>query len=207
MRHKSHMAAIFRNCLSVLFRQIWNGPFYIGPLSQPVSVGDVLLKILETGWRLIISLIILCAGIASTILGWIYVIGPTFFPPLKDSIQISARFDDGKVLAPPSPRVGPPVVTMKTESVDEFRCTEDHPIRVEITNSSTKAIDRVSFNITASRYGYSEDLVQFGGFQSSTAIIEPGYAYTTCRFLTLEDGVHPTEVMFEASVLNVAAHD
>ena len=30
---------------------IWNGPFDVGKLTQPVSVGDVLLKILEVLWR------------------------------------------------------------------------------------------------------------------------------------------------------------
>lgn len=42
-----------------LVRAVWDGPFYIGPLSRPVSVGDVLLKTLETLWRAILSIVAL----------------------------------------------------------------------------------------------------------------------------------------------------
>lgn len=41
-----------------MWRAIWNGPFYIGKLERPVSVGDAIMKILETLWRVgIIGLI------------------------------------------------------------------------------------------------------------------------------------------------------
>lgn len=41
---------------------IWNGPFHIGKLSRPVSVGDVMMKVLETVWRAAV----IAVGLAST---------------------------------------------------------------------------------------------------------------------------------------------
>ena len=40
-----------------MWRKIWDGPFYIGRLSRPVSVGDAIIKVLETLWRASIILI------------------------------------------------------------------------------------------------------------------------------------------------------
>ncbi|GLT02200.1 hypothetical protein GCM10007897_36050 [Sphingobium jiangsuense] len=45
-------------------KYIWNGPFYIGQITRPVSIGDVLMKLLETAWRALII-----AAVAFSIIG------------------------------------------------------------------------------------------------------------------------------------------
>lgn len=52
-----------------MWRSIWNGPFYIGKLTQPVSVGDVMMKVLETLWRTALVGVALFAGLIALILG------------------------------------------------------------------------------------------------------------------------------------------
>lgn len=52
-----------------MWRSIWNGPFYIGKLTRPVSVGDAIMKVLETLWRTAIILILAFAAFLAVILG------------------------------------------------------------------------------------------------------------------------------------------
>lgn len=56
------------NSAKRIIRLVWNGPFHIGKLSPPVSVGDALLKMLETAWRLIL-----------TVVGLLFLIGLALF--------------------------------------------------------------------------------------------------------------------------------
>lgn len=51
-----------------MWQKIWNGPFYIGKLSQPVSVGDAILKVLETLWRTAVIAVIAIA----VLIAWVY---------------------------------------------------------------------------------------------------------------------------------------
>lgn len=53
-----------------MWRAIWNGPFYIGPLERPVSVGDVMMKVLETLWRTALVVIGLATTVMLLFLGW-----------------------------------------------------------------------------------------------------------------------------------------
>lgn len=52
-----------------MWRAIWNGPFYIGRLTRPVSVGDVLMKLLETLWRVILLGIVAFGALLAVVLG------------------------------------------------------------------------------------------------------------------------------------------
>lgn len=62
------------NSTKRIIRLVWNGPFHIGKLSPPVSVGDVLLKVLETAWRLILAIVGLLLIIGLSLVAWIYVV-------------------------------------------------------------------------------------------------------------------------------------
>ncbi|MNE31317.1 hypothetical protein D3C87_1296240 [compost metagenome] len=54
-----------------MWQQIWNGPFFIGKLSQPVSVGDAIMKVLETLWRTAVLTVLAIAAL----IAWVYVDG------------------------------------------------------------------------------------------------------------------------------------
>ena len=51
--------------LKPAWTRVWNGPFYVGPLVQPISVGSAILKVLEVAWR---SLIVFLIIVLSTLL-------------------------------------------------------------------------------------------------------------------------------------------
>lgn len=160
-----------------ILRAIWNGPFYIGPLSSPASVGDVLLKVLETAWRALVAVVSLVLVGAAIVACWLLVIEPTFFPPLKSSIEASVRYDDGT--GPPPIRVAP---AGQGRAFDDkpFRCTRDFPLVVRFTNQSKDTIGKISFEITAYRQGYAEPVSSYTPFLESSAIIEPGYWLESC---------------------------
>jgi hypothetical protein len=46
--------ASIRGTLSPLIRYVWNGPFYVGQLTQPISLGSAFLKLLEVLWRFVV---------------------------------------------------------------------------------------------------------------------------------------------------------
>lgn len=73
-----------------IIRATWNGPFHIGKLSPPTSVGDVLLKVLETAWRLFLVAVSLLVAIGLSLVVWIYLLNPVFFSSLKDQVPAPA---------------------------------------------------------------------------------------------------------------------
>ena len=160
-----------------IIRSIWNGPFYVGRLSSPVSVGDVLLKILETAWRAVISLITLALAFAAIAASWVLVIEPTFFPPLKSQIEVSVRYDDGS--GPPPIRIAPAGEAGAFDD-EPFRCTPDYPFAVRFTNHSAVIIGQISFEIKGYRRGYSEPISSYTPFLESSTIIKPGYWVESC---------------------------
>jgi hypothetical protein len=50
-----------------LIAAVWNGPFYIGKLERPLSLGDVAMKLLETVWRASVLAVCAVAGIVACI--------------------------------------------------------------------------------------------------------------------------------------------
>ena len=163
--------------LKRIIRSIWNGPFHVGRLSSPVSVGDVLLKILETAWRAVISLITLALAFAAIAASWVLVIEPTFFPPLKSQIDVSVRYDDGS--GPPPIRIAP-AGDAGAFNDRPIRCTPDYPFAVRFTNHSSATIGQISFEIRAYRRGYSEPISSYTPFLESSTIIRPDYWVESC---------------------------
>lgn len=84
-----------------LGRRIWNGPFAAPPLQQPVSVGWVLLKVLETLWRLLVILAVLGGLLAA----WVY-IDPIVNPPLRNQLAVLVRDNDPGCAASPTKPIG-----------------------------------------------------------------------------------------------------
>ncbi|WP_157783472.1 hypothetical protein [Rhizorhabdus wittichii] len=126
---------------------IWNGPFHMPPLARPVSVGDVLLKILETIWRGLIGLVAIAALIAGAIYLWVEYVGPR---PLGEKI------------------IGHAVIDKKVCS------DEKYPLAIALTNSSSKSIGSVRFDIEARRRGNSANLNEYDSrYPETTWIINP----------------------------------
>lgn len=180
---------------SRLIRAVWNGPFYIGPLSRPVSVGDVLLKTLEVLWRMVISTVVLILIIALGIAAWVQLIEPTFFPPLKAQISATAIYDDGTKEWPPS------------LNGKRFRCTPDYPIQVEFRNQSKTTIGHLDFAIEGRPANRSDNVVQQAAWMQSDEIIPPGYSWQGCWAVTVPEGVSPRSLDYKVVVWGATEAD
>lgn len=104
-----------------MWRAIWNGPFYIGPLERPVSVGDVLMKVLETLWRTGLVIIGLAATALVLLLAWTWKTSEEQKRALEQ-MQISVRYD-------------PDI------------CGADRPLVVTFTNDGRRKITSVSYSV------------------------------------------------------------
>jgi len=155
-------------------RAIWNGPFYIGKLAQPASLGDVLLKFLETIWRTIVALTLL-VGIGLAIGGlWAQLLAPLIFPPLKEQIVATAAYDVEGVTPPP-------IVATSKGAGKPFRCSVRYPLKVGFENQSSSTIGKISFAVEARIAGRSSNLADWSGSNYETdVIIKPGYRIDQC---------------------------
>jgi hypothetical protein len=104
-----------------MWRAIWNGPFYIGKLERPISVGDALMKVLETLWR---------AAIVALVAFGLFVAALSY-----DSWRQNRRDE----------------VAGRTVVIDARAnfsvCPSDYPILVAIRNEGRKTISYVSYRI------------------------------------------------------------
>lgn len=71
------------------WRSVWNGPFYIGPLVQPISLGSALIKVFEVAWRAALISVGVILAIAIGDLSW-SLLAPAFAPPPKDQEECKA---------------------------------------------------------------------------------------------------------------------
>jgi hypothetical protein len=104
-----------------MWRAIWNGPFFIGPLTRPVSVGDVMMKVLETAWRAAVLIV----GAVGAFVAW---------SSIQSSLNERARN----------------AAKLKTDVIanyDREACPASAPIRVLIGNRSNRTLSWVSYEV------------------------------------------------------------
>jgi hypothetical protein len=190
----------FAYSLGRAFRAIWNGPFYIGKLSQPVSIGDTLMKILETAWRTLAAVVILILIVALMISGWAYILNPVFFPPAKDYLEISVEFDDGTKHIPPT--VSLPVAGIASTVKIPFRCDKSYPMKVTIANNGNRPISDVRFSLVGRAAGFSTNYISGGDYFESPKIIKPHMGWMSCYSVLFKDDADPAILRFDAEVLS-----
>lgn len=186
-----HMAADKKG----LARAVWDGPFHIGPLSRPVSVGDVLLKALETLWRAIISIVLVLFVGGFGIAAWVQILEPAFFPPLKSQISATAKYDDGSAKLPPA--IGAP----------PFRCSSEYPIRVTFKNNSKATVGHLDFSIEGRLPNRSSNVVQGSEWRRADAIIPAGYTWQSCWAVSVEQGMAPEILDYSIDVWRATEAD
>jgi hypothetical protein len=183
-----------------ILRSIWNGPFFVGKLTQPVSVGDVLLKILEVIWRAIISTI----GLGLSITGYVYYIHPGLFPPVKDSVSGSAIY---AVDLPPVVKTvsldGKPLEPSK-EEIEKTPCSREFPLRVSFFNEGSKTISRIDFDVEGYAQGFSTNYVDGIGYAPSERIIRPGQGWSSCYGVSTKNGVNPGQLEYKVVIWSAA---
>ena len=196
-----------------IFRIIWDGPFYIGLLTRPISVGDVLIKVLETLWRAAVAVIALVAVLAGAVAAWSLVLEPKFFPPLAKRVLATAIYS---VEAPP-PRINlvPPnsdeTGTVEAQAdrqaqsdFENFHCSPEYPILVNFFNSSSKAIIETHFSINAFSRGRSSKVSRYNSF-SSDAVIPPETANKSCWKIPLNTDFDPQNLYYEVEITSAKA--
>lgn len=199
--------------LWVIVEIIWNGPFHIGPLTRPVSVGDVLIKILETLWRAVIAILTLAGSITGAIAFWALVLEPVLFPPLTKRIEATAEYG----VDPPPPMLSTtPMTSSKSEAAKiqaemeaqtayhNYHCSPDYPILVEFHNTSKKTVKNITFKINAFVPGHSKSVSGFN-YLTTDVIILPDRASKSCWNIPLEGGVRFESLVYAVNIVSAVA--
>jgi hypothetical protein len=203
-----------------IIRSVWNGPFFIGKLAQPVSVGDVILKSLEVVYRLIIVVIGLLAAVAAILAVYSYVVEPMFFPPAKDSIEATAFY--AADVAQPQPNLPtlpvqssnrnnqsalaePTLPTMN--EIKSMPCDRKFPIRISMVNKGSSTINRVSFDLEGYASGFSTNYVENLNFAESAAILLPDRGWSSCYAVRTKNNVPPESLEYKVKIWSAAKAD
>jgi hypothetical protein len=187
---------------------IWNGPFHIGKLTRPVSVGDVLLKFLEVLWRTVVAIVGIGLAVTLGIAGYYYVISPVLFPPIKDKISVSAFYAANLREPPPlvttvAPNGEPLLPSM--EDILKEPCSKEFPIRISAINNSNETLASMGFDLKGYAPGSSADFVENWGYQTSDTILLPKRGWSNCYAVTTRGGMDPSKLRYEVEVWSAQA--
>jgi hypothetical protein len=195
-------------------RAVWNGPFHIGKLSRPVSVGDVLLKMLETMWRGAIGLIGVVVSVVAAYALWAEVLSPNLFPPLASRIVAKASYDRGKQLESPAAVVEVPAL-QSTPAVtggsavsrastrgayENFRCADDFPLMIEFHNRSAETVSKINFEVEAYLHGHSTNHAS-NNFFTADSILKPGFSHKSCWRIRVSHEYDPSTLTYVVRVI------
>lgn len=189
-----------------ILQAIWNGPFFVGKLAQPVSVGDVLLKILEVLWRGLIAIVGLMLGTAAAIAGYVYVLTPMFFPPAKDSLETTANYTADNLQPPPLVKTvtgGAPAGPTR-EQFEQEPCQSEYPIRVAIFNKGNKPITKIRFYLEGYRPGFSANSLEQTWSFTTDVIIQPGQGWSNCYGARTKDQADPKKLNYKVDIMDAA---
>lgn len=186
-----------------ILQSVWNGPFYVGKLTQPVSVGDVLLKILEVLWRGTIAIVVIIACVAGGIAAYVSYIGPALFPPPRDSIRAKAFYAADMQTPPPMVKT----VTGATSlypSMDELEaepCPKDFPVRISLFNEGNTPLTNLRFDLEGFLPGFSGNRVatEWGGI-SDELILSPNRGVSTCYKVDTRYATPPKDLTYKVIV-------
>lgn len=154
---------------------IWNGPFYVGKLKQPVKLGDVALKVLETVWRggVLVSVATLVAiGVFAT-------------------IDIKKNWDNEKFVNR-DPALSLDGRLRMAVTYPDSSCDQNKPIGVKITNLSNDIINWYRWSFAANYEGRSTNLLwgKSGAYSDADYIINPRGSVSFCHAIPPElDGL------------------
>lgn len=137
---------------------IWSGPFNIGPLVQPITLGGAILKILEVAWKACVSLVL--AGAVLLILAAVWQsVDRVLNPPFESQLVGEAHFDPAS-------------------------CSKEFPIVVIVRNSSKHALASAQIDVIIRQPGRTTNLNEEPSLDWD-AIVQPDKMNVLCyRFPT-----------------------
>jgi hypothetical protein len=133
-------------------RAIWNGPFYIGTLVRPVSLGEVAMKVLETTWRAAILFLAAIAMFTAVAVAWN---ARPKLQSLADQIVGTARLGNRD-------------------------CDANYPLHVALQNNSRERVGTISFSVEAYEPGRSTNLAAMDDTFTSDVIIPANMTFSSC---------------------------
>ena len=105
--------------VSASARAVWNGPFFIGKLTRPVTLGEVAMKVLETLWRGGVLIALLVAGTVA-------------------AIAAGEAWPEEKSLA---------AQIVGTADLADPQCNGAYPLHIAFKNNSKERVGRVAFRL------------------------------------------------------------
>lgn len=137
-------------------KTIWSGPFSVGSLTQPISLGAAILKILEVVWKGIVSLLLGIAAVSILVGAW-QPINLALNPSFESQLVGEAHFD---------PEL----------------CAKDFPIVVIVRNDSKRSLASAQIDLVIRQPGRSTNLNR-GPSGDWDAIVKPGKRNALCYSL------------------------
>ena len=85
-------------------------------------------------------------------------------------------------------------------SYDLDNCSKDFPLNTRILNNNKKILNRVFWDISAKREGYSSDVLEYSAYSSRTSdkILKPGESYGVCYAAPEINSGSPPNLIWEA---------
>lgn len=155
---------------------IWSGPFSIGPLVQPVSVGSAILKIIEVLWKASI------VGLLFLLVAFVFFQTLEYFEedadlPLEWQIVASAKYDP-------------------------LACGKESPIAVKLENESQSKLKSAQVDIIINLTGRSTNLNKNPSVDWDL-IVDPGKSDNLCYVIPQSVIENPTELEFSVDLWSV----
>jgi len=193
-----------RKLKSIIFA-FWDGPFHVGVLSSPVSIGDVLLKVLETIWRAAALLFLLGLALAVFVLGaivWDEHLESVFSPPLESKVSAEVHHYEG-----PMPDGWPLLENADGSAGFSVPCMSTYPLSVTFSNESDRPIGRTVFSIVGTYPGRTSNQLDYASNLESDAVILPGYKWQTCYSARHPADVDLSSLNYSAEIIDVQEAD
>lgn len=155
---------ILRHWLKRMLGAVWSGPFSLGPLKRPATVGDIIAKMLEVIWKSLMALVAAALAIGATV--GVASLWTQATSPQPSDIQLIAKARDPE-------------------------CDPDLPFSITATNESSSTVSSLTYSIQATEEGRSTNLVKRYAWESDF-LISPGKTVAWCietpRLEPLPDG-------------------
>lgn len=152
---------------------VWSGPFAIGPLAQPISLGAALLRILEVIWKFSIVALVSGGTVLAAVVVWT-AIERKLNPAMESKIDAEVRYD--------------------LES-----CTKDLPILVIVHNGSKQTLASARINLIITQAGRSTNLNMQPSLEWD-AIIQPGMFNALCYGMPTSITDDPKTLEYSANI-------
>lgn len=154
-----------------MFKAMWRGPFFLGQLDGPVTLGVALLKLFDVIWKALIALVL--ASVAFSVCLSIYLLYESY----RENSLISN-------------------IKMKVK-YDEVICSHEYPLLISLENQTGNTVVKVDFNIESRYQNRSTNLTPFAPMVWDN-IVKNSEIGTSCWKVPDEVSSYPKDLSYSA---------